>query len=186
AVAGQIVRTSSIRAAGGPDLISAITSPLMRLLVGLVTGLLLVLFVPIPVVGAAEVIRTRFGGSMAMGFITILTWPILVVALTVIVIGIPLALIGTILLFCIGWLSQIFVGLALGRAILPRGWKQQSRGYNILALAIGMILIGAVRMAPIPFVPAVVALVVLLIGIGGVILAIHAGASAMRNQPARA
>lgn len=170
-VTGETVRTSDFRAAGGPDLWSSANSALARLLLGLVTGLVLLLFVPRPVVAAAEAIRSRFFSSLVAGVVGWIVWPILVVILLAIVVGIPIALIGTLLLLSLAYLSQVFVGLAIGRFVLPSGWKIGTRGYNILAMAVGMILISAIRAAPLPYISSVIALIVAVIGVGGVLVA---------------
>jgi hypothetical protein len=80
--------------------------------------------------------------------------------------------IGTLLLIVLAWLSQVFVGLALGRLVLPDSWQVTSRGYNILAMALGMILIGAVRSLPFPYVSAAVALLSIVLALGAVIMAL--------------
>ena len=184
-IAGQIERTSSFRATGGPEIVSALTGQFARLIIGLLTGLILLLIIPGPIVATADVIRGRWFGSAAAGMVGVVTWPIAVAVLAVLVVGIPLALIGTALFFCFAWLSQVFVGLAIGRFVLPGGWKQAARGYNVLALAIGMILIGAVRAAPVPYLSLAVAMIVMIIGLGGVLITVHMGATALRRAPAR-
>jgi hypothetical protein len=55
--------------------------------------------------------------------------------------------------------------------ILPGSWKAGSRGFNILAMAIGVIVIGAIRMIPAPYISPLVALVVAILGVGGVLTA---------------
>jgi cytoskeletal protein CcmA (bactofilin family) len=170
-VGGATERTSNFRAAGGPDLWSALTGPLARLLVGLITGLVLLVLLPRPVVAAADAIRTRFLPSLLAGIVGWIVWPILAVLLLAIVVGIPIAVIGTVLLLSLAYLSQVFAGLAIGRLVLPKGWKVSSRGYNILAMALGMILIAALRAVPLPYISAIIALIVAVIGVGGVLVA---------------
>jgi cytoskeletal protein CcmA (bactofilin family) len=97
-ISGQTERTSQYRFSGGPDALSAMTSHIARLLLMLVTGLLLVLFLPRPAVAAAEAIRVRLPVSALSGLLTFILWPILAVLLLVMLVGIPLALIGTALL----------------------------------------------------------------------------------------
>jgi cytoskeletal protein CcmA (bactofilin family) len=172
-ISGQTERTSQYRFSGGPDALSAMTSHIARLLLMLVSGLLLVLFLPRPAVAAAEAIRVRLPLSALSGLLTFILWPILAVLLLVMLVGIPLALIGTVMLLCIAYLSQVFVGLAIGRIILPGSWRIRSRGYNILAMAIGVILIGVIRMIPVPFVSPLVALTVAILGVGGVLTALR-------------
>jgi cytoskeletal protein CcmA (bactofilin family) len=170
-VSGETIRTGRIRAAGGPDVWSSATSPLVRLLLGLVTGLVLLALVPRPVVAAADAIRTRFLPSLLAGIAGWIIWPILAVVLLVIVVGIPIAVIGTVLLLCLAYLSQVFVGLAIGRVVLPKGWKVSTRGYNILAMALGMILISVIRAIPLPYISSIIAVIAAVIGVGGVLIA---------------
>ena len=182
AVVGTVQRSGSLRAFGVPDLWSAATSQLLRLLVGLMTGLILVLLIPGPIVATADIARKRLFGSAAMGLISIMTWPILAGILAIVVVGIPLAITGTVLMLFAAWFSQVFVGLGIGRMILPKRWKINTRGYNILALAIGMILLWVLRSVPLPYVSTIIALLTALVGIGALLLTMSAGANALRNQ----
>jgi cytoskeletal protein CcmA (bactofilin family) len=185
-VGGTIQRTAQYRAIGGPNWFSAATSQLVRLFIGLATGFFLLLLLPAPVIATAETIRTRMGGAAMTGFLTALTWPLIAAVLLIVVVGIPLVVIGSVSLLIRAWLSQIFVGVAIGRMILPNSWKEATRGYNILALAIGMILIGVIRALPVPYVSFGVAVFVALVGIGGFLLAMHSAMGALRSQTARA
>ena len=172
-ISGQTVRTSSWRMTGGPDVWSALTSPITRILLALITGLLLVLSLPRALVAVADTIRTRVAESAAAGAIGFILWPILAIVFLVMVVGIPVALIGTALFVSFAYLSQIFVGLAIGRAVLPGAWKVRSRGYNVLAMVIGVILIGAVRAVPVPYLSPILAAITAVIGVGGILLALH-------------
>ena len=176
-VGGQIVRTSSLHLAGGPDLWSALTSQLMRLLLGLVTGFVLVLLLPRPAVTVADAIRLRFPATVISGMLGVVLWPVLALLLAATVVGIPIALIGTAVLLCAAYLSQIFVGLAIGRIILPGGWSVESRGFNILAMAIGMILIAGARAIPAPYISAIIAAITALLGFGAFIVSTRTGVS---------
>jgi cytoskeletal protein CcmA (bactofilin family) len=182
-VTGSTVRTSAYRFTGGPDSWSALTSPIIRMLVMLLAGLLMVLLLPRPAIAAADAIRTAFPQSMLVGLLTVIVWPLLAIVLLVIVVGIPVAVIGSTMLMGVAYLSQVFVGLAIGRVLLPSGWKAHSRGYNVLAMAIGVILLGVVRAIPAPYVSVLVAVVVAILGIGGALLALH-GARSPDPSPA--
>jgi hypothetical protein len=70
-------------------------------------------------------------------------------------------------------LSQVFVGLALGRVVLPATWKEHTRGYNILAMAMGMILIGVVRSLPFPYISSAIAIFSAVLAVGAVIMALR-------------
>lgn len=184
-IAGSIDQTARYRAIGGTNWFSAATSHLVRLFIGLATGFFLLLLLPGPVIATAETIRNRTSGSALLGFMAIATWPIVAAILLAVIVGIPLALIGTVTLAILAWLSQVFVGVAIGRMILPNSWKESSRGYNILALAIGMLLIGVIRALPFPYVSVGVAAFVALLGVGGFLIAMHSAMDALRSRPAR-
>lgn len=101
-----------------------------------------------------------------IGLVAVIGVPMLAIIALVTIVGIPL---GMLLLLGLGlglYLSQIFVGLTLGRYVLPRSWRDGSRGFSLLAMTLGVIAIGALRMAPFPYVGALVALVVALWGLG--------------------
>ena len=172
-VTGQTVRTSQYWFAGGPDIWSAFTSHIARTLLMLVTGLFLVLLIPRATIAAADAIRIQLLASALAGLLSFIIWPLLAVGLAVVIIGIPIALVGTVMLICFAYLSQVFVGLAIGRVILPGSWKAGSRGFNILAMAIGVIVIGLIRMIPAPVVSPLVALIVAILGVGGILTALR-------------
>lgn len=171
-VAGTIERTGRLRAVGGPDLLTTAASQIVRLLIGLLAGLVLIALFPGAAIRTADAIRTELPLAAMSGVIGIIIWLVLAVVLSVLIVGIPIALVGTMLLLVVAWLSQVFVGLAVGRVILPGQWRPSSRGYNILALALGMILIGIVRAIPVPYVSAVVAIFSAILAIGAVIMAL--------------
>lgn len=169
-VAGVVERTGNLRALGGPDLFTTATSQIVRLLFGLVAGLVLVSLFPSAVARAADQIRLEFPIAVITGVIGLLIWIALAALLLLIVVGIPVALLGTLLLIVLAWLSQVFVGMAVGRLVLPDGWQVSSRGYNILAMALGMVLIGAVRSLPFPYISSVVAILSIVLALGAVIM----------------
>lgn len=171
-VVGSTVRTSAYRLTGGPDFWSALSSPITRMLLLLIAGAFLILLLPRPAVVVAEVIRTAIPQSLLAGLLTVIVWPVLAVVLLVLVIGIPVALIGSTALIGFAYLSQVVVGLAIGRSLLPSGWNVRARGYNLLAMVIGVMLIGIARAIPAPLISPLIAAVVAVLGIGGVLLAL--------------
>ena len=84
------------------------------------------------------------------------------------VIGIPAGPDRAVLYFLALYLTQVFVGMAIGRFILPNGWNDGSRGFHLLAMTIGVILLGALRFIPLPYVHGLVTLVVTIWGMGAV------------------
>jgi hypothetical protein len=68
------------------------------------------------------------------------------------------------------YLSQVFAGLAIGRYLMPRSWRDGSRGYLLLAMTLGVIIIAAIRMAPVPFLGPVVTAIVTFWGFGAAVM----------------
>lgn len=174
AVAGTVEQTGSIRALGGPNVFTSATSLIVRVLIGLVSGLVLITLFPSAVVRTADAIRVELPSSVFSGILGTILWSVMAILLSVLIVGIPIAVVGTVVLLFIAWLSQVFVGVALGRWIMPKNWHVTSRGYNILAMAIGMILIGAVRAAPVPYVSGLIAIVSAILAIGAVVTVLRA------------
>jgi hypothetical protein len=71
------------------------------------------------------------------------------------------------------YLSQVFVGTAIGRWILPDSWGDSGRGFNLLAMALGVILLGALRLIPVPAVGFIIAAITALLGLGAVFIGLR-------------
>jgi len=89
-------------------------------------------------------------------------------------------LLGIVVYLTVLYLSQVFVGLAIGRWLLPKSWDVGGRGYNLLAMAIGVAAIGGLRLIPAPYVSGVISVVVGVLAFGGVVSA----ANNARRRPA--
>ena len=144
---------------------------LYRLVALLLAGLLLVLVLPTGMAVAADGVRRRLPITFIVGTIGLILIPIAALFLMATIVGIPvsvtiLAAYGVIL-----YVSQVIVGLALGRWLLPVTWRSYGRGFNLLAMAIGVIIIGLVRLIPFFPVDQIVALIVAILGIGAVFTA---------------
>lgn len=172
AITGPVERTeSSALSAGGYSLASGLAWDIARLLSLLFTGLVVVLVAPVASAAVADGVRRRFPTTLIVGVIAIVLVPVVAVLMLITLIGIPVSIVSLILYGVALYLSQIFVGLAIGRAILPRGWRSYGRGYNLLAMVIGVILIGLLRLIPIPFLDLVLATLVALLGLGALFTA---------------
>jgi cytoskeletal protein CcmA (bactofilin family) len=152
---------------------------LFRLLAALVAGLVVVLVMPRATVSVAESVRRRTGPSILLGLILLFAVPIATIILMVTVIGIPIGLISLATYLILLYLSQVFVGTAIGRWILPRSWGDDGRGFNLLAMALGVILLGALRLVPVPTVDFLIAAVTAMLGLGAVFIG-------MRRRPSPA
>lgn len=162
---------SSAISAGDYSVGRGIAWDVAKLLSMLFTGLIVVLVAPVASSAVADGVRRRFPATIIFGVIALILVPIIAILLLFTVIGIPVSIVGLILYGVALYLSQVFVGLAIGRLILPRGWRSYGRGYNILAMVVGVLLIGLVRLIPIPFLNLVIALIVALLGLGALFTA---------------
>lgn len=106
----------------------------------------------------------------AVGIISIVLMPIIALLLLGTILGIPLGLLLLLLLPVGLYLSQVFAGLALGRFLMPRSWRDGSRGFLLLAMTLGVIIISAIRMAPVPFLGPVVTAIVTFWGFGAAVM----------------
>ena len=99
--------------------------------------------------------------------------PVLFVILAVTLVGAPIAVIGLVAYLSVVYLSQVFLGMAIGRIILPSSWDSRSRGYNLLAMTMGVLILGGLRMVPVPFVSVVIAALTGAVALGAMTIAIR-------------
>jgi cytoskeletal protein CcmA (bactofilin family) len=178
-VTGRTQHTEGSSYYPGDNLTSWLSSPLFRLLCGLIAGLILVLLVPRGMAAVADAARLAPLTSLLIGLLLLFVVPILLVILAVTLVGIPMAVIGLFAYLTVLYLSQVFLGLAIGRLILPSSWDTRSRGYNLLAMTIGVLILGGLRMIPLPFVSGVIALVTAILGLGAVAIAVRSSRRAV-------
>ena len=173
-VTGQTRRSEPNSYYPGENITSWVSSPLFRLLCGLVAGLILVLLIPRAMTSVADAARLAPLTSLLLGLGLLVFLPVLFAILTVTLVGAPIALIGFIAYLCVLYLSQVFLGMAVGRIILPSSWDTRGRGYNLLAMTIGVLILGGLRMIPLPFISALIALMTGVVALGAVTIAIRA------------
>lgn len=106
----------------------------------------------------------------AVGLIAIFMLPVIAMLLLGTILGIPIGIIMLALIPIGLYLSQVFAGLTLGRFLMPRSWRDGSRGYMLLAMTLGVIIIGLIRMAPVPFLGPIVTAIVTFWGFGALVL----------------
>jgi cytoskeletal protein CcmA (bactofilin family) len=172
-VRGETTRSEPSSYYPGDNLGSWLSSALFRLLCGLVAGLILVLVVPRFLIPVADAARLAPLTSLLLGLLLLVFLPVFFVILMVTVVGIPIAIMGFIAYFCALYLSQVLLGMALGRIILPKSWDTASRGYNLLAMTIGVLILGGLRMVPLPFVSGGIALLTAILALGAIAVAIR-------------
>jgi cytoskeletal protein CcmA (bactofilin family) len=154
--------------------------PALRALWSLVVGAALVILAP-RVASAVASSARRPLASLGVGIVTIWLIPLVALVLLVTLVGLPL---GALLLtgFVIAlYLSQIAVGLAIGRFVLPKGWHDGSRGYYLLAMTLGVLVLVALKLIPVPWVAGILGLVVTLWGFGAIVMLI--GSIVRANPP---
>lgn len=147
-------------------------SPLVRTVWLLGTGAVLVALAPRLAAAASGNVRRPWVAGI-IGLVAVALIPIVALALMVTVVGMPAGLILMTLLILALYLSQVVVGQRLGMLLLPRRWNDGSRGYLLLAMSIGVILLSALRFVPIPFVSSVVNLLVAIVGLGASVLLVR-------------
>lgn len=136
------------------------------LLATLLLGILAALFAPNHLLKTANIINDKTLLSLGVGFLGVTLIPVLVLILFITIIGVPIALM-LLALYLFLWLFAIIpTALFLGQKILTRLGQKQNL---ILTLALGLLLLAVLEL--IPMVGGTIALVAMLLGIGGLILA---------------
>ena len=105
-----------------------------------------------------------------MGIVFLIVVPIVSVLVMITVIGIPLGLIALLLYGIALFSAQVFVGMTLGRLILSFFSDGNRRMIQFLGLLLGLLILFGVSFIPYfgPWAP----LVVIILGLGGLMLAI--------------
>lgn len=158
---------------------------MMRLVWSLIAGAALIALAPRIFYRAADnaapVVTAGIWGTL--GIVVI---PTLAVLALMSVFLVPVGLVILTLLPIALYLSQVVVGITIGRAILPRKWRDGSRGFLLFALVLGMIVIGALRMAPVPFLNVITMVLVTVWGFGALLMLLtDINASSTRNAMLR-
>lgn len=166
----------------GDQVSSVLSSPLLRLVWALVAGLFLVLLLPRATAIVADGIRKAPASAFLLGLIALIVIPFVTLILLITVVGIPIAIVLGLSYLIVLYLSQIFLGLALGRLILPKSWDTWGRGYNLLAMTLGVIALAGLRIIPLPILPTVVSFITMVFGLGAIIV----GPRRWRAQPTAA
>lgn len=168
-VGGSTERTNSAPWSGIGDGALAPFGLMLKLVWGLVAGGLLIAFAPRIFYRAADN-AGNIGQSGIWGVIGLIALPVFALLAMLSVFLIPIGIIVLVLIPLALYLSQIVVGIAIGRSILPRKWRDGSRGFLLFAMVIGMIVIGVLRMAPVPFLSVIVMVLVTIWGFGAILM----------------
>lgn len=167
-IGGDTTRTNSTPWNGVGDGALAPFGMMLRLVWGLVLGAVLITLIPRAVYRVADY-AAPFVAPSILGTLGLFLIPVVAVLCFLSVLLLPVGALLLVLLPIALYLSQLVVSVTIGRAILPRKWRDGSRGYLLLAMVLGMIVIGALRMAPVPFLNAIVVVIVSIWGFGAII-----------------
>lgn len=140
-------------------------------LMALVAGVIIVLLFPRRLASIAESIRTGPWLSLGWGAVILFATPIAAIIVCVTVIGIPAGLIALALYGMGIYLSQIPVGLFIGRWIIGRFREVESKAILVGALAAGLVILSLLRL--IPYVGFFIGLAVVLFGLGAVLVSLR-------------
>src|SRR5665811_2131418 len=168
-IAGLVDHTTISPWGTGEGIQARVFSPLVRTLWLLIAGAIMIALAPRLAALVSENVRRTWIPAL-VGLVSMVLLPAIAIMLMVSIIGLPVGLILLTLYVISLYLSQIVVGQRIGTLILPRKWNDGSRGYLLLAMTIGVILISALRFVPVPFVSALTNLVVAIIGLGAFVL----------------
>lgn len=168
-IGGDADRTNATPWTGVGDGALAPFGQLLRLVWSMIAGAVLIALAPRVFYRVAEyaapVVAPGVWGTLGLAVLPIIAVLALLSVLllpvgVIMLVGIPLAL----------YLSQVVVGITIGRAILPKAWRDGSRGYLLFALVLGTIILGVLKMAPVPFLNAIVMVLVSVWGFGAIIM----------------
>ena len=141
---------------------------MLRLVWSMLAGAALIILAPRFFYKAAEngasVVSSGIWGALGLVLL-----PVLTILLFLSVLLLPVGFLLLVLVPLALYLSQIVVGITIGRAVLPRKWRDGSRGFLLFSMVLGLIVIGVLRMAPVPFLNVVVVVLVTVWGFGALL-----------------
>ena len=117
--------------------------------------------------------------SIGMGIVFLIVVPIVSILVMITVVGIPVGLIALVLYGIALFSAQVFVGMTIGRLILSFFADGNRRLIQFFGLLIGLLILYGISF--IPYVGPWAPLVVIILGLGGLMLAI----GRLRKEPAR-
>ena len=150
--------------------IGSFVPSIIGLIMTAVYGTALLLIFPRLTVTASNQLLQNPIMSIGMGIVFLIVVPIVSVLVMITVIGIPLGLIALLLYGIALFSAQVFVGMTLGRLILGFFSDGNRRMIQFLGLLLGLLILYGVSFIPYfgPWAP----LVVIILGLGGLMLAI--------------
>lgn len=168
-ITGDVTRTNGAPWTGIGDGALAPFGSIVRLVWALILGALIVAAAPRVASRVAEH-GASFLRPSVIGLICIVAVPLISLLAFLSIVGIPVGVLLLILLGIVVYLSQVFAGLTIGRYLMPRSWQDGSRGYLLLAMTIGVLIITALRMVPVPYLGSIATALVTFWGTGAAVL----------------
>lgn len=141
---------------------------LVSFLSSLVIGLLLLHFLPKVTQDIAAKAWNKPWLSLLIGFLTIIIFPILCLILLITLVGIPLALILAVSILIFMYLAKIFVAVLIGQKVFQL-FKTKVASY--WALILGLVIYELLLL--IPIFGWIVAIVIILLGLGAILLILN-------------
>ena len=176
AVGGEVRQDPNLGAVVGVPSIAAWMVTVYSLLVTLLVGALLLLAFP----GTSAIVANETANSplrtLGLGLVALVAVPLLIVVLFLTVVGIPIALVVLFLYALLLWLAFVWGQYAVGAWLLALG----DREHRWMALVVGVLAVFLLGLVPI--LGGIVSFVVLLIGLGGVAVAVYRGGRSRREN----
>jgi len=160
--------THNVPEAKKPAPFSGIGGKVVGFLMALVTGLIIILIVPRRSASIADSIRNRPWASLGWGAVILFATPVAAIIVCFTVIGIPVGLIALVLYGITIYISQVFVGLFIGRWIIGRFRETESKAIMVGALASGLVILTLLGL--IPYLGFWIGLAVALFGLGAMLI----------------
>lgn len=143
---------------------SGILGKVLGFLMILVIGIIIVVLAPRRTALIADSIRNKPWWSLGWGAVILIGTPIAAILVCITIVGIPLGLIGLALYGIAIYLSQIPVGLFIGRWIIGRFRGVETKAIMVGALALGLAILSLLRL--IPYLGFAIGLATVLFGLG--------------------
>ena len=134
-----------------------------------VYGTVLLLVFPRLTISASNQLLEKPLMSVGMGIVFLIVVPIVSILVMITVVGIPLGLIALLLYGIALFSAQVFVGMTIGRLILSFIADGNRRLIQFLGLLIGLLILFGISF--IPYVGPWAPLIVVILGLGGLMLA---------------
>jgi cytoskeletal protein CcmA (bactofilin family) len=134
----------------------------------LLVGIVLILLAPERVKKVTDSIRRRPWASLGWGTVLLIVTPIAALIVCVTIIGIPLGLISLILYAITIYITQIIVGLFIGKWIIGNFGQVKTKAALIGALALGLAIFRLLRL--IPYLGFIMGLAAVLFGLGAILI----------------